>query len=72
MCKVLFRSGYMWAMDVTRDLLALTIKDGGYDELIKVVERGKQDKPKSYADGVPAWINKLMDARDIAAVKAKG
>jgi hypothetical protein len=62
----------MWAMDVTRDLLALTIKDGGYDELIKVVERGKQDKPKSYADGVQAWINKLMDARDIAAVKAKG
>jgi len=71
MCKVLFRSGYMWAMDVTRDLVALTVKDGGYDELIKITERGKQDKPQGYADGVQAWINKLMDARDIAAARGK-
>lgn len=71
MCKVLFRSGYMWAMDVTRDLVALTVKDGGYDELIRITERGKQEKPDDYANGVQAWINKLMDARDMAAMRAK-
>jgi len=71
MCKVLFRSGYMWAMDVTRDLVALTVKDGGYDELIRITKRGKQDKPDDYANGVQAWINKLMDARDVAAMRGK-
>lgn len=71
MCKVLFRSGYMWAMDVTRDLMASAVKTGGYDELIAITARGKVDKPKSYADGVQAWINKLMDARDIEAVRMK-
>jgi len=71
MCKVLFRSGYMWAMDVTRDLVALTVKDGGYDELICITKRGKQDKPDDYANGVQAWINKLMDARDVAAMRGK-
>ncbi len=71
MCQLLFRDGYMWAMDVTRDLLALTIKDGGYDELIRITARGMEDKPQGYADGVQAWITKLKDARDIAAMRAK-
>jgi hypothetical protein len=61
----------MWAMDVTRDLVALTVKDGGYDELIRITKRGKQDKPDDYANGVQAWINKLMDARDVAAMRGK-
>lgn len=71
MCRVLFRSGYMWAMDVTKDLMASALKTGGYDELIAITARGKIDKPKAYADGVQAWINKLMDARDIAAARGK-
>lgn len=71
MCKVLFRSGYMWAMDVTRDLVALTVKQGGYDELIAITARGMEDKPIDYAQGVQAWITKLKDARDIAAMRSK-
>jgi hypothetical protein len=61
----------MWAQDTTRDLMAMTHVSGGYDELIKVVSRGKDGKPAGYANGVQRWINKLADLRDLAAIKVK-
>lgn len=71
MCKLLEREGFIWAQDTTRDLMAMTHVSGGYDELIKVVARGKEDKPSAYATGVQLWINKLADLRDLAAIKMK-
>jgi hypothetical protein len=71
MCKLLEREGFMWAQDTTRDLLAMSSIPGGYDELIKVVARGKDDKPSAYANGVQRWINKLADLRDLASINVK-
>lgn len=69
MCQVLFRSGLAWAADTIRDLAAMTDKSGGIDEMIKIVSRGKEGKPQSYAEGVQFYINKLCDLRDIRKIK---
>lgn len=71
MCKLLEREGFMWAQDTTRAMLATSALPGGYDDLIKVVARGKEGKPVAYATGVQLWINKLADLRDLLAIKVK-
>lgn len=71
MCQVLFRSGLAWAADTIRDLAAMTDKSGGIDEMIKIVSRGKEGKPQSYAEGVQFYINKLLDLRDVRNLKSR-
>lgn len=72
MCRILFLDGRQWAMDTTRDLMAMTAKTGGIDELIEICARGLQDKPADFARGVQSWINNLKDLRDVAAIKGNG
>lgn len=65
MCRVLFRSGWMWGRDAVSDLGKMVNVKGGLDELITIVSRGKQDKPQSYADGVQVWVDKLQLLRNL-------
>ncbi len=68
MCQILYRSGMQWAADTIRDLAAMT----DLDELINIVSRGKMEKPKSFADGVQVYIDKLYNLRDLRKMKRRG
>jgi len=62
MNRVEWLTGYRWAKEIAAESISLLNLAGGNEKLIELLERGTEQKPHDYAEGVREMIAAVKDA----------